>query len=45
MPRMPSTPSKPEALEATPIDCDGITSVEERVTWSVYSVPENEPLP
>ena len=44
-PRIPSKPSKPVDLEATPIDCFVILSCEDSVTVSVNSVPENEPDP
>jgi hypothetical protein len=39
MPRMPSTPVKPDATEATPIDCLVMVSPLPRETVSVYSVP------
>ena len=43
-PKIPSTPEKPEDLEATPTPWFGMTN-EPIVTVSVYSVPENEPEP
>ena len=39
-PRIPSKPSKPLEVEATPMDCLVITSPGEIVTVSVYSVPK-----
>ena len=44
-PRMPSTPEKPVAEEATPIDCSVMTKLSPSVTVSVYSSPEKEPEP
>lgn len=44
-PRIPSTPLKPEAEEATPIDCLVMVKPLPRETVSVYSVPEKEPEP
>jgi hypothetical protein len=38
-PRIPSKPSKPLEVDATPMDCFVITSPEEIVTVSKYSVP------
>lgn len=43
-PMMPSTPEKPVEEEAAPIDWDE-TVRPPKLTVSVYSVPENEPLP
>jgi hypothetical protein len=43
-PMMPSTPLKPEAEEAAPIDWDE-TVRPPKLTLSVYSVPEKSPLP
>lgn len=45
MPKIPSTPEKPLEVLATPIDWLGITKPEAMVTWSRYSVPENDPEP
>lgn len=45
IPRIPSVPSNPEDVDATPIDCWGITSPGAIVTVSVNSVPEKEPDP
>jgi hypothetical protein len=42
---MPSSPLKPLDLEATPILCFAMTRLDDSVTVSVYSVPENEPEP
>jgi hypothetical protein len=39
MPRIPSTPEKPDTVEATPIDCLVMVRPVPRVTVSVYSVP------
>ena len=39
-PRIPSKPSKPLEVEATPMDCLVITSPGAIVTVSVYSVPK-----
>jgi hypothetical protein len=43
-PMMPSTPVKPEAVRATPIDCL-LTVAPPKETVSVYSVPETSPEP
>lgn len=43
-PTIPSTVVKPEDVEAAPIDCD-VTVRPLKLTLSVYSVPEKEPLP
>lgn len=43
-PMIPSTPLKPVAEEAAPIDCF-VTVRPPKLTVSVYSVPENDPLP
>lgn len=43
-PIIPSTPVKPVDLVAAPIDCE-VTVRPPKLTLSVYSVPENEPLP
>ena len=43
-PMIPSTPEKPVAEDAAPIDWD-LTLSPPNETVSVYSVPENEPLP
>jgi hypothetical protein len=45
MPRIPSTPVKPDEVDATPMDCLEMTRPEAIVTVSVYSVPEKEPDP
>lgn len=45
IPRIPSTPLNPVALEATPIDWPLIVRPDPRVTVSVYSSPEKEPDP
>ena len=39
-PRIPSKPLKPVEVEATPMDCPGITSPGPIVTVSVNSVPK-----
>jgi hypothetical protein len=39
IPRIPSTPEKPDDEEATPIDCLVMVRPVLRVTVSVYSVP------
>ena len=44
IPRIPSTPEKPDERDATPMDWLGMTRLP-RVTWSVHSVPEKEPEP
>ena len=41
-PRIPSKPSKPLEVEATPIDCWEIASPGAIVTVSKYSVPKEE---
>lgn len=38
-PKMPSTPSKPSDVVATPIDWPAMTNPDARVTVSVYSFP------
>jgi hypothetical protein len=43
-PMIPSTPVKSDAVVAAPIDWD-LTVRPPKETVSVYSVPENEPLP
>jgi hypothetical protein len=43
-PMIPSTPLKPDDEVAAPIDCDE-TVRPPKLTVSVYSLPENEPLP
>lgn len=43
-PMIPSTVAKPVALDAAPMDCE-LTVRPPKLTLSVYSVPENEPLP
>jgi hypothetical protein len=45
IPKMPSTVVKPEDSVATPIDCFEILRLDEKVTVSVYSLPEKLPDP
>lgn len=44
-PRIPSTPSKPSDVDATPMDCALIVRPLPSETVSVNSVPLNEPDP
>ena len=44
-PKIPSTSLKPEDVVATPIDCFEILRLDEKVTVSVYSLPEKLPDP
>jgi hypothetical protein len=45
IPRIPSTPSNPIDVDATPMDCLAMVRPGAIVTWSVNSIPENEPDP
>jgi len=45
LPIIPSTPLNPVAVLASPIDCDLMVNPEPKLTSSVYSSPEKDPLP
>jgi hypothetical protein len=45
IPKIPSTSSKPEDFVATPMDCCEILRLDDKVTVSMYSLPEKLPEP